>query len=462
MSWSKKQLSILITVSISSFMGTFLVSSINIALPAIEKSFGLNAISLSWIITAFLVATGMFLLPVGKLGDVSGNVRLFKLGLIIFTLASALCAVSPSGTWLIVARFVQGAGSAFTNTTGQAILVANFPARNRGQVIGISVASVYTGLATGPFIGGFLTQSLGWHSLFYVAVILGILSTIIAFAFLEKDANEPGGKKKIDFRGTFVFMLGLVALVYGSSHIPSAFGWALMAFGVIMLILFWIIESRLANPMFETHLFTHNKLFGFSNLAALINYTATSAIVFFLSLYLQKTQGLSPREAGAVIIAQPVMMALFSPVVGRLSDKIQPRYFATLGMAMCSVGLFAMSFFTSATPLGLIVLVLVWEGLGFAFFSSPNMNTIMSSVDKSRYGQASGIASSMRIFGQIVGMTIVTFFFAFYFGDKAVTVIEDNIFLTAMKWGFITFALISLAGIYFSFTRGNVERKLGE
>lgn len=459
MSWSKKQLSTLITVSITSFMGTFLISSINIALPAIEKSFALNAISLSWIITGFLVATGMFLLPVGKLGDISGNVRLFKLGLIVFTLASMFCAISPSGIWLIAARFVQGAGSAFTSTTGQAILVANFPARNRGQVIGISVASVYTGLATGPFIGGFLTQTLGWHSLFYVAAVLGILSTAIAFSFLEKDVAVHRGEKKIDLRGTFVFMPGLIALVYGSSHIPSSSGWALMAFGIILLALFWMIESRVAYPMFETRLFTHNKLFGFSNLAALINYTATSAIVFFLSLYLQKIQGLSPRDAGAVIIAQPVVMALFSPVVGRLSDKIQPRYFATLGMAMCSAGLFAMSFFTAATPLWLIVSILIWEGLGFAFFSSPNMNTIMSSVDKSRYGQASGTASSMRIFGQIAGMTIVTFFFAFYFGNNTVTEVDDTVFLTAMKWGFITFTLISLVGIYFSFTRGNVERQ---
>ncbi len=440
-------------------MGTFLISSINIALPAIEQSFGLNAISLSWVITAFLVATGIFLLPVGKWGDISGNVRLFKAGLIVFTLASVLCAVSPSGVWLIIARFVQGVGSAFTNTTGQAILVTNFPARNRGQVIGISVASVYAGLATGPFIGGFLTQSLGWHSLFYVAAILGVLSTIIAFAFLEKDTHVPSGDKKVNLRGTLFFVIGLVGLVYGSSHIPSAYGWGLMIFGIVMLVLFWIIESRLANPMFETRLFTHNKLFGFSNLAALINYTATSAIVFFLSLYLQKIQGLPPREAGAVIIAQPVMMAIFSPVVGRLSDRIQPRYFATLGMAMCSIGLFAMSFFTSTTPLWIIILVLVWEGLGFAFFSSPNMNTIMSSVDKSRYGQASGTASSMRIFGQIVGMTIVTFFFAFHFGSKAVTEVNDTIFLIAMKWGFVTFALISVMGIYFSFTRGNVERK---
>jgi EmrB/QacA subfamily drug resistance transporter len=458
MTWSKKQFTTLITVSITSFMGTFLISSINIALPAIEASFSLDAVSLSWIITAFLVATGMFLLPVGKLGDVSGNVKLFKLGLILFTLASLACAVSPSGTWLIVARFVQGIGSAFTSTTGQAILVANFPARNRGQVIGISVSSVYAGLATGPFIGGFLTQLLGWHSLFFVAAVLGIFSTVIAFAFLAEEEIGRGNGSRIDFPGMAVFMTGLVALVYGSSQIPSTSGWILTGVGIVMLFFFWMIETRVPSPMFETDLFMRNKLFCFSNVAALINYTATSGIVLFLSLYLQKVQGLSPRDAGAVIIAQPVVMALFSPVVGRLSDRIQPRYFATAGMAICSVGLFAISFFTAETPLWLIVLVLIWEGLGFAFFSSPNMNTIMSSVDRSRYGQASGTASSMRIFGQIAGMTIVTFFFAFYFGNHAVTEVDDAIFLTAMKWGFVTFALISLAGIYFSFRRGDVNR----
>jgi len=458
MGWTKKQLSILLVVSVTSFMGTFLVSGINIALPSIEKTFHLDAIQLSWIITSFLLATGMFLLPAGKWGDILGNGKLYKTGLIIFTFASLLCAVAPNGTWLIVARFLQGVGSAFSNTTGQAILVSGFPPKNRGQVLGISVASVYTGLALGPFIGGILTQHAGWHSLFYIAVAMGIIATIIAFIFLEKDTPSADTRKKMDWRGTIVFMTGLSALVYGSVHMPNSLGWILMMGGVSLLIVFWIIEGSGVNPLLDTRLFTRNKLFAYSSTAALINYTATFAIVFFLSLYLQKIQGFSPQKAGSILIAQPLVMALFSPVVGKLSDKIQPRYFATLGMAMCSVGLAALAFLSADMPVWLIVAILIWEGLGFAFFSSPNMNTIMSSVDRSRYGQASGIAASMRVFGQIISMTITMLFFTALFGNLTVEAVEDTVFLTAMKWSFLTFFLISLAGIYFSFTRGNMER----
>lgn len=459
MTWTQKQASILVVVSVTSFMGTFLISSVNIALPAIEKTFQLDAIGLSWVITAFILASAMLLLPVGKWGDAAGNAKLYKTGLIVFTLASLLCALAPNTAWLITARFLQGVGSAFSNTTGQAILVSGFSQKNRGQVLGISVASVYSGLAIGPLVGGILTQQIGWRSLFWMAVMLGIVATIVAFAFLEKE--EPATRKNggADLRGTILFMAGLPALVYGSSLIPSAAGWILMTGGLALLVLFWMVENRTPNPMFDTKLFTQNKLFGYSNTAALINYTATFAIVFFLSLYLQKIGGLTPQQAGAIIIAQPVVMALFSPLVGRLSDKIQPRYLATLGMLMCSAGLAALALITPGTPLWLIVGILIWTGLGFACFSSPNMNTIMSSVDKSRYGQASGISASMRVFGQIVSMTVVTLFFATLFNGKAVEAVSNDVFMKAMKGGFALFALINLTGIYFSFTRGNVNRE---
>lgn len=458
MTWTRKQLSTLLVVSVTSFMGTFLISSINIALPAIEKSFSLNAIELSWVITSFLLSTAIFMLPAGKWGDHTDNTKIYKLGLIIFTLSSLLSALSPNSIWLMLARFLQGIGAALTNTSGQAILVSTFPPKNRGQVLGISVASVYTGLALGPFIGGMLTQNLGWHSLFYIASLLGVISIIIAFLFLEKDPNRVPVKEKVNLSGTVVFMIGLSALVYGSSQIPELTGWLLMSTGIGLLFIFWNMERKSAYPLLDTSLFTHNKLFAFSNIAALINYTATFSIIFFLSLYLQKIQGLSPQRAGAIIISEPIVMALFSPIVGRLSDKIQPRYLATIGMSLCATGLFALTFLTATTPIWYIVAVLIWVGFGFSFFSSPNMNTIMGSVQKAQYGQASGLASSMRIFGQIVSMTIITIFFAALFEGDSVDAVADDVFLTAIKFGFLTFALINLTGIYFSFTRGNVNR----
>lgn len=458
MSWSKKQISVLLTVSITSFMGTFLVSGINIALPSIENSFSLKAIELSWIITAFILATAMFLLPVGKWGDTYGNSKFYKTGLIIFTLSSLLCAIAPNATWLIIARFFQGIGSAFSSTTGQAILVSTFPAKNRGQVLGISVSSVYIGLALGPFLGGIIVQQFSWHILFYIAVVLGIIATIVAFIFLEDDKKEIHEKRRTKAIDTLVFMSGLILMTYGSSQIPSIFGWSMLTSAVILLVIFCFLETKIDKPMLDTKLFTRNKLFAFSNLAALINYTATFAIVFFLSLYLQDVRDMSPQMTGSIIIAQPIMMTILSPVTGKLSDKIQPRYLSTLGMSICTIGLISLSFLNETTPIWIIIAILVWVGIGFAFFSSPNMSTIMSSVDKSRYGQASGIAASMRVFGQIVGMTIVTLYFAYLFGNKAVIEVDNALFLTAMKRGFITFALISLAGIYFSFTRGNVNR----
>lgn len=458
MHWTKKQISILVIVAVTSFMGTFLISSINIALPAIEKSFGLNAVSLSWVVTSFLLATAMFLLPVGRWGDLTGIRRIFKLGVTIFTLSSLLCGFAGSGFWLILFRYIQGIGAAFTSTTGPAILVSAFLPQNRGRVLGISVSAVYLGLAFGPFAGGILTQYLGWRSIFFMSSVLGILASVVAFLYLEKDNSPVVKGKKIDLKGTGFYMAGLIALVYGSSRIPDVSGWLMMGGGSLALVIFWILENRSSLPVIETKLFTRNRLFAFSNLAALINYSATFAIVFLLSLYLQKVQGFSPRNAGIILVAQPAMMAIFSPVAGRLSDRIQPRYLASLGMTMCTLGLAAFAFLTATSPVWIIIVLLIWVGLGFAFFSSPNMNTIMSSVDKTQLGLASGSAATMRVIGQITSMTIATLFFAGMLGGQAIETVPDHLFLKAMKWGFLSFSLISVAGIYFSYNRGKIQR----
>jgi EmrB/QacA subfamily drug resistance transporter len=459
MNWSKKQISIVAIVAITSFMGTFLISSINIALPAIEKSFSLDAVTLSWVVTSFLLATAMFLLPVGRWGDLTGIRRIFKVGVIIFTLSSLACGFAISGAWLILFRFIQGIGAAFTSTTGPAILVSAFLPQFRGRVLGISVSAVYLGLSFGPFAGGFLTQYLGWRSIFFVASGFGIITSTVAFLFLGKDGVHSVTGKKADFRGTVFYAAGLVALVYGSARIPATFGWLLMGGGSLSLAIFWVIESRSAFPVIETKLFTRNRLFAYSNLAALINYSATFAIVFLLSLYLQKITGLSPRDAGIILVAQPIMMAVFSPFAGRLSDRIQPRYLATLGMTMCTIGLMAFAFLSSTTPIWKIVVVLIWVGLGFAFFSSPNMNTIMSSVQKNQLGLASGTSATMRVIGQITSMTIATLFFAGLFGKLSVETVSNDLFLTALKWSFMSFTLIGSAGIYFSFNRGRINRE---
>lgn len=458
MNWTKKQITLVAIVAFTSFMSTFLISAVNIALPAIEKDFGLDAVTLSWVVTAFLLSTAMFLLPIGRWGDLTGIRRIYKTGMVIFTVSSLLSGFAGSGYWLIFFRFLQGIGAAFNSTTGAAILVSAFLPQYRGRVLGIAVSAVYLGLAFGPFFGGFLTQYLGWRSIFFFSSGFGVLVTIVAFLFLEKDNITKSTGKKMDLKGTFLYMLGLVALTYGSARIPSFQGWFMMISGVILLIVFWILESNSSMPVLETKLFTRNRLFAFSNLAALINYSATFSIIFLLSLYLQKVKGLAPRDAGTILVAQPIVMAVFSPFTGRLSDRIQPRYLATAGMTMCALGLVAFAFLNEFTSIGIILFLLFWVGLGFALFSSPNMNTIMSSVQKNQLGLASGSASTMRVVGQIISMTIATIFFAILFQKQAVEEVTNLLFLKALKMGFITSAIIALSGIYFSFSRGRITR----
>lgn len=463
MNWTKKQISILIIISITSFMGSFLISSINIALPAIEESFNMSALSLSWVVTAFLLSSAIFLLPAGKVGDLVGAERVYKVGLLIFTLSSLITPLAPTGIWVIIARFAQGVGAALTGTTGQAILVAAFPPKERGQVIGISVSSVYLGLSFGPFVGGIFTQHFGWHSIFYASALLGVISYVVALCYLERGRvlteSQKLSFKHFDKEGLLIFIAALFAIVYGSSRIPSLLGWSLMGGGVVMIILFWQIEKRAASTILEVKLFTQNRLFSFSNLAALINYSVTYTIVFLLSLFLQKSQQLTPQEAGLILIAQPIMMTLFSPFVGRLSDRFQPRYFASAGMAMCGIGLLMLSTLGADTQKWVIVLMLLWMGLGFALFSSPNMNVIMSSVDRTRYGIASGTAASMRVIGQITSMTIVTLLFAIFFDGSAIKEVSNELFIKVMRIGFVIFALLSTIGIYLSIVRGNLKRE---
>lgn len=459
MNWTKTQITVLSIVAFSSFMSTFLISSVNIALPAIENEFGLDAVTLSWVITAFLLSTAMFLLPVGRWGDLTGIKRVYKIGIVLFTVSSLLSGFAVSGYWLILFRFLQGIGAAFSSTTGAAILVAEFLPRHRGRVLGIGVSAVYLGLAFGPFFGGFLTQYLGWRSIFFISSGFGFFATILAFLFLGKDYLEKNSNKIIDLKGTVFYMLGLIALTYGSARIPALQGWLIMGTGIIFLVVFWLFESNSFRPVLETKLFTRNRLFAFSNLAALVNYSATFSIIFLLSLYLQKVKGLAPRDAGVILVSQPIVMAIFSPIAGRLSDRIQPRFLATIGMTMCTLGLAAFAFLSESTPIVIIVFLLFWVGLGFALFSSPNMNTIMSSVEKSQLGLASGTAATMRVVGQIISMTIATIFFAVLFQKQSVEIVSNQIFLKALKLGFISSAIIALSGIYFSFSRGKLTRE---
>ncbi len=450
------QRSALTVAVLTSFLGPFLISGVNIALPAIEKEFDLNAVGLSWIVTSYLLSSAVFLLPIGKFADIHGQKKVFQGGIIIFTIATTLCGIAPSGLILILLRVVQGLGAAMTMTTGAPILVSVFPPAERGKVLGLNVASVYLGLSMGPFIGGLLTQNFGWRSIFLLCIPLGITVILLTFFKLK---TSPASKTsvKIDHIGTLYYSAGLVTIVYSSSNLNKPFGWPLLLAGIILMILFVMQCKKSANPIFEITLFTRNRLFAFSNIAALINYSATFSLVFLMSLFLQKIKGFTPQQAGTILVAQPLIMTILSPFAGKFSDKIEPRKLATAGMSISAAGLFMLAFIGQQTPVYMIVVVLIVMGIGFGLFSSPNMNTIMSSVDKKQLGIASGTSSTMRVVGQMVSMMIATLIFSLYFSGTHIKEADNTLFTSAIRLSFTISGLICLAGVYFSNSRGDLR-----
>jgi EmrB/QacA subfamily drug resistance transporter len=447
----------LIAATLAAFLTPFMDSATNVALPSISHEFAMDAVLFSWIRTAYLLAAAMFLVPFGKIADIHGRKRIFTYGTAIFTVAALLIGLSTSASMLIATRVVQGIGSAMIFGTGVAILTSAFPPHERGRVLGINVAAVYLGLSLGPSIGGFLTEGLGWRSIFLVTVPLGLI--VIAFVLwrLKGEWAEARGES-FDFLGSVLYSLSLLLLMYGFSRLPEVLGIGLILTGAIGLAAFLTWEVKAKNPVLNLKLFRNNRPFAFSNLAALINYSAVSAVAFLLSLYLQYIKALTPKQAGLVLIFQPVVQATFSPVAGWLSDRIEPRIVASAGMVCTAIGLGILALLSGATPFGAIVACLMLLGFGFALFSSPNMNAIMGSVERRFYGVASGTLGTMRLVGQTFSMGVVTLLFALMIGRVEITPESYPLFLTSMKTAFAIFAVLCVGGIFASLVRGRIHQ----
>lgn len=441
---------------VASFLAPFMGSSINVAIPSIGVEFAMDAISLSWVVTSYLLATAMFLVPLGRLADIHGRKRVFLYGIAVYTISSLLCAVATSPTLLIGFRVVQGIGSAMVFGTSMAILTSVYPPQQRGRALGINVASVYIGLAIGPSIGGLLTQHLGWRSVFALNVPLGIIIAALILWKLRGEWAEARGER-FDIVGSIIYAVTLLAVMYGFSRLPDASGAWLIALGLLCLVGFVIWEGRVPNPVLNTKLFSQNPVFAFSNLAALINYSATSAVAFLLSLYLQYIKGLDPQSAGLVLLSQPIIMFIFSPLAGRLSDRVEPRLVASTGMLLTAIGLGLMTFVNGSTSLTFIVAALVICGLGFALFSSPNSNAIMSSVQRGYYGVASATLGAMRLIGQMLSMGIATLILAVIVGSVQITPANYPAFLDSVRFAFILFAVLCFGGVIASLARGNLR-----
>ena len=450
-----KKIALLIAV-LAGFLTPFDLSAVNIALPTIASEFSIDAVTLGWVATAYLLASAVFLVPFGRIADIHGRKKIFSAGLTVFTFASFAMVFSVSPAMIILLRIVQGMGAALIFGTAVAILTSVTPPRERGKALGIYTTAVYLGLSMGPFIGGFLTTSFGWRSIFLINVPLGILILAIIHTKLKGEWADARGET-FDISGALLYGSALICVMYGFSLLPDVFGGVLVVVGTLFLAAFAWWEHRSPSPLINLSLLSKNRVFAFSNLAALINYSATFSVTFFLSFYLQYIRGFSPVIAGTILVTQPVVQALFSSYAGRLSDRVEPGRIASAGMAVTACGLFLLSFLSAETPLAFLIGTLILLGLGFAFFSSPNTNAIMSSVTKPYYGVASGTLGTMRLVGQMLSMGIAMVIISLFIGRIMITPDAGTQILLSIRVGFTLFALLCCCGIFFSLVRGTVK-----
>ena len=446
----------IVMIWLSSVATAMMLSTVNVALPSIAHDLGIDAVTLSWVPMAYLLASAACVLSFARLADMYGQRRVFLCGTAGVIVASVLAACANSTALLLAARALQGFSAACLFATQIAIVSSVTPPAQRGAAIGATISAVYLGLSLGPLIGGHLIELASWRAAFLAHLPLTAVVLYLGLRHLryEWHAEQRGAFDRV---GAALYALGIVLLMLGLSRLPSLPALALVASGGALLWGFFRYERAHPAPIFDVELFYTNRVFTLSCLAALVMYTTTFANVLLVSLYLQYLKGVPPSRAGVIMMTQPLVMALISPFAGRLSDQVEPRVIASLGMAVTACGLVALALLDAASPLHSTVASLAVCGFGFSLFSSPNVNAIMGAVDRSAYSRASGAMSVMRIIGQLTSMGLVAVIMALWLGPVT---IEPSVYPRlghAISICFASGALLSLVGIALSLARGRMH-----
>lgn len=445
--------SALLVVALGSFLIPFMGSSLSIALPLIQKDLSVNIILLGWIPTVFVLANAAFLLPFGRLADIYGRKKIFTYGVVIYTVASLFAALSPSGIFLIAGSFLQGWGCSLIFATGVALLSSVYPPNRRGEALGFFVTAVFIGLFLGPLLGGFLAQNLGWRSIFLFNVPFGLL--LLSLILWRLKGEWVGAKgETFDFKGSAIYVPSLIAVLYGFSAFQSNIGRIIFLLGIIGVVAFIFEETRALNPIIKLKEL-RRKLSAFSALTLLLVNISTTAIWTLLSLYLQELLALGPQMTALILAVEPLMVALISPPVGRLSDRVDNHIFSAAGMAVITVGLLILSMLNPSTSLWIVITGLILVGIGIALFSPPTTNIFMGSMRRENYGMASATLSTMIYAGQTFSLGILIFIFANFLGNVQIASSNFPSFLLSLKTAFMLFAILSGVGVFIALFMGN-------
>lgn len=401
--------------TIGSLMASLDRNIIVIALPTIALELELSLITLVWITIGYWVVTASVLLTFGRLADIFGRVKLYNVGFALFTLGSALCCVAQTGEQLIIFRVIQGIGAAFIFSNSAAIISDSFAESERGKALGINQISIVVGSVIGLVVGGVLTSYLGWRSIFWINIPIGIFATV--WAFLKLKELGIAKKEKIDWSGNLVMTLSLLLLLcgitFGAFQIIDLF-WTLflLTFGLVLLVLFYLIEKKVMYPMIDLTLFG-SRVFTGSNIAIFLNSMARGAFSFVIVFYLQgPSMSLSPLEAGIYLIPVSLALAIFAPIAGWLYDKYKSRVISILGLLISAAGFLMLAGLGEKMYVIEAILPFALIGAGMGVFTSPNRTAIMNSVSQDRRGIAAGISTTLVMAGSAFSVALVFLVFS--------------------------------------------------
>ncbi|HEX5643659.1 MAG TPA: MFS transporter [Thermoleophilia bacterium] len=466
----RRRWQLLALTSVGAFMWPLDGSIVSVALPVMGPDLHLSFTAAVWVSAAFLLTTAVLLIPAGRIADQRGRVRFYLLGIAVFTAASLLCALSTTGTWLIVSRIIQGGGAALVGATSAAIVTAVFPPRERGRALGINVMAVYIGLTVGPPLGGFIADSVGWRWIFLINIPIGVVVLLWGWFLLPRSEKAPG--PRLDVLGSVLLGAFLICLL-----VPLTFsvewGWGspatigLLLVSAAALVAFVVWERRVASPILDLDLVLKNRLFAAANTAALLNYMALYGVSLLTAIFLQLVQEESATVTGWLLLSMPLLMAVLSPFSGRLSDRIGSRVLATGGMLAIAAGMVLLALTPEPAPLWRVAASLAVVGVGMAAFSAPNTSAVMGSVRRDQLSQAGAFLGTMRTAGQALSVALLGGIAASQLGrvggrlllthghgggELAARAVDA--YAAGYRYAMLTGAALALAGAAVSLTRG--------
>jgi EmrB/QacA subfamily drug resistance transporter len=457
-------------VGIGVFMATLDASIVNISLPKISSSFHvpLNG-TVEWVIIGYLVVVAGTMLTLGRLADMVGRKPLWAIGIIAFTISSALCGAASSLLSLVIFRALQGVGGAMMMAISPAMTTRAFPSNERGRALGTIAAIVAVGTSAGPTLGGIITAAFTWRWIFYINVPIGIIGVFATLRYLPEKIRLDRGGQRFDPIGAILLCAGLTSLMLGMTFGQEA-GWdspiiiGLFSASVVLLVLFGIVEKRVSQPIVDLSLF-RIRLFAAALASSFLSFMALFAVMFLMPFYLEELRGFAPDHAGLLMTAVPLTIGLVAPMSGYLSDIFGSRVLSSLGLAIGSTGLWFLSHLTPQTSTFGIVWPLVIAGLGQAIFQSPNNNAIMGSVPPNRVGTASGFLATVRTVGQGFSVALAGAIFTSLGGARAGIALSQNspgdlaslqnTFVRAYHMALLACMVIAAMGVFTSLMRGH-------